>query len=196
MWWLARNRTRWLSRGFQGRKCEITTRASVKVEKGKKPLAEKAASRSKKKPSEKASKIETGSKASRLIIVESPTKAKMLGKWLSKSDYEITSSQGHVFDLPQSADQVPSEYKGKSWARIGIDLENGAYTPLYLILPSKVKVLASITELVHSLQPSLSEIILATDADREGESIAWHLARFLDHFLSSGSSSDVHLLQS
>jgi DNA topoisomerase-1 len=104
-----------------------------------------------------------------LVIVESPTKAKTISKFLSK-DYIVVSSMGHVRDLPSSAKEVPAKYKKEKWANLGVDIEN-SFAPLYVI-PDKKKKL--INELKAKLKDA-KEVILATDEDREGEAISWHL---------------------
>jgi DNA topoisomerase-1 len=70
-----------------------------------------------------------------LIIVESPAKARTIGKFLGR-DYVVESSIGHIRDLPSSADEIPAQYKKKSWARTGVDVENG-FTPLYIVPATK-----------------------------------------------------------
>jgi DNA topoisomerase I len=108
-----------------------------------------------------------------LVIVESPTKAKTIRNFLP-SDYRVEASMGHVRDLPSSAEEVPPIYKGKSWASFGVNIEND-FEPLYVIPKTKTKV---VSELKKALQ-NASELILATDEDREGESISWHLKEVL-----------------
>lgn len=112
-------------------------------------------------------------RSQKLVIVESPTKAKTIRKYLG-AGYRVEASMGHVRDLPASADEIPKEIKGKPWARIGVDIENG-YAPVYIVPPEKKKVVA---ELKRALAES-DELFLATDEDREGESIGWHLAQVL-----------------
>jgi DNA topoisomerase I len=108
-----------------------------------------------------------------LVIVESPTKARTIGKFLP-SGYEVKASMGHVRDLPSSADEIPAEFKGESWSKIGINvLEN--FEPLYVIPKDKKKI---VQELKTALK-NADELILATDEDREGESISWHLLQLL-----------------
>ena len=108
-----------------------------------------------------------------LVIVESPTKARTIRRFLP-SGYEVEASIGHVRDLPQTASDVPKKYKGESWARLGIDVENG-FTPLYVTPKGKSKI---VTELRKKLK-ECDELYLATDEDREGESISWHLVELL-----------------
>ena len=111
--------------------------------------------------------------AKKLVIVESPAKARTISKFLGK-DFVVESSIGHVRDLPATAADIPAAYKGESWARLGVDVEND-FKPLYVV-PKKKK--QQITKL-KGLLKNASELYLATDEDREGESIAWHLMEVL-----------------
>ncbi len=108
-----------------------------------------------------------------LVIVESPTKAKTIRKFLP-SNYQVEASMGHVRDLPASAAEIPKDYKDKPWARFGVDIEND-FAPLYIVPPGKKKY---VNQLKQALK-SASEIYIATDEDREGESIGWHLLEVL-----------------
>lgn len=110
---------------------------------------------------------------SKLVIVESPTKARTIRNYLPK-DYRVEASMGHIRDLPGSADEVPPEYKNREWANLGVNVDND-FEPLYVIPKSKEKV---VKELKSALK-GVDELILATDEDREGESISWHLAQLL-----------------
>ena len=105
----------------------------------------------------------------RLVIVESPTKARSLAGILG-SGYVIESSRGHVRDLPTGAADVPAKYKGEKWARTGVNVDND-FEPLYVVSPDKK---STIKELKAKLA-GVDELFLATDEDREGEAIAWHL---------------------
>ena len=105
----------------------------------------------------------------RLVIVESPTKATKIAGYLG-SDYIVESSRGHVRDLPTSASEVPAKYKGEKWARTGVDVDNN-FQPIYVVSPDKK---ATIKDLKAKLA-GVDELLLATDGDREGEAIAWHL---------------------
>ncbi|MDT7581777.1 MAG: topoisomerase, partial [Pseudonocardiales bacterium] len=105
----------------------------------------------------------------RLVIVESPTKAKKIAPYLG-SGYIVESSVGHIRDLPRGAADVPAKYKGESWARLGVDVDN-QFAPLYVVTPEKK---SKVSELRDALK-SVDELLLATDPDREGEAIAWHL---------------------
>lgn len=109
----------------------------------------------------------------RLVIVESPTKATKIASYLGDG-YIVESSRGHIRDLPTGAAEVPAKYKGEKWARTGVDVENG-FEPLYVVAAEK-------KAMVRSLKAALSsvdELLLATDGDREGEAIAWHLLQEL-----------------
>lgn len=108
-----------------------------------------------------------------LVIVESPAKARTLSRFLG-DDYRVEASYGHVRDLPESASEVPKEIKGKSWGRLGVDTD-GEFTPYYVVPADKRK---HVQALKAALKDA-SEVILATDPDREGESISWHLKQIL-----------------
>ena len=108
-----------------------------------------------------------------LVIVESPTKAKTIRRFLPNG-YVVDSSMGHIRDLPASAKEIPARYKKESWANLGIDVEHD-FEPLYVIPGSKKKV---VKQLKQELKEA-DELILATDEDREGEGIAWHLIEVL-----------------
>ena len=109
----------------------------------------------------------------KLVIVESPTKAKTIGGYLPK-DYIVKASMGHIRDLPASAAEIPAKAKGESWARLGVNVEDD-FDPLYVIPDKKKKVVAELKEALKKAD----EVILATDEDREGESIGWHLRETL-----------------
>src|SRR4249920_2749292 len=108
-----------------------------------------------------------------LVIVESPAKARTLARFLGNK-YRVEASYGHIRDLPESAAEVPAEIKGKSWVRLGVDTD-GDFTPYYVVPADKKK---NVTALKAALKDA-SEVILATDPDREGESISWHLKEVL-----------------
>ena len=109
----------------------------------------------------------------RLVIVESPTKARKLAGYLGSS-YVVESSRGHIRDLPRAAADVPAKYKSEPWARLGVNVDN-EFEPLYIVSPEKK---STVTEL-KGLLKDVDELYLATDGDREGEAIAWHLLETL-----------------
>jgi DNA topoisomerase I len=113
------------------------------------------------------------SKYKALVIVESPAKARKISGYLG-SDYKVLASMGHVRDLPNGAAEIPKAVKSEPWSRIGINVDS-EFEPLYIIPKGKKKV---VDELKASLKQS-DELILATDEDREGESIGWHLVELL-----------------
>ena len=108
-----------------------------------------------------------------LVIVESPTKAKTIGKFLGSS-YEVLASYGHIRDLPNSASEIPAALKKEKWTRLGIHIED-KFQPLYIIPDAKKD---RVKDLKKSLE-NASIVYLATDEDREGESISWHLLEVL-----------------
>jgi DNA topoisomerase-1 len=108
-----------------------------------------------------------------LVIVESPAKAKTLGRYLG-ANYRVEASYGHIRDLPESAADVPKEIKAKEWGRMGVDVDDD-FTPYYVVPDDKKKQVAHL----KSALKDASEVLLATDPDREGESISWHLAQVL-----------------
>jgi len=110
---------------------------------------------------------------STLVIVESPTKARTIRNYLP-SDYRVEASMGHVRDLPQSASEIPASVKGEKWAQLGVNV-GADFEPLYVVPQDKKKV---VKELKEALKQA-DELLLATDEDREGESISWHLLQLL-----------------
>ena len=111
----------------------------------------------------------------RLVVVESPTKARTIRNFLPRDGYQIEASMGHIRDLPASAKEIPSDVKGEDWARLGVKVNEG-FEPLYVI-PSRKK------DVVKQLRDALvdaDELFIATDEDREGESIGWHLVEVLN----------------
>eukprot|EP00741_Cyanophora_paradoxa_P004682 tig00000823_g4544.t1 len=119
-----------------------------------------------------AEKRAGGGKA--LVIVESPTKAKTISKFLPKGRYVVQACYGHIRDLPKTAKDVPAEAKGTAWGTLGVNVE-ADFEPLYIVPAEKKKVLG---ELRRELKEA-DELILATDEDREGEAISWHLCDVL-----------------
>lgn len=105
----------------------------------------------------------------KLVIVESPTKARTIKGFLPPG-YEVRDSRGHIRDLPNSASEVPDRYKKKEWAKLGINVKDD-FAPLYVVAPENRK---KVKELKQALQTA-DELIIATDEDREGESIGWHI---------------------
>ena len=112
--------------------------------------------------------------ANALVIVESPAKAKTIAGYLGK-EYDVDSSVGHIRDLPQNAADVPAAYKGEPWARLGVDTDND-FKPLYVVNKGKKDVVANLRKKMKAAD----ELYLATDEDREGEAIAWHLLEVLN----------------
>ena len=108
-----------------------------------------------------------------LVVVESPAKARKISGFLG-SDYCVRASMGHVRDLPSSASEIPKSVKKEPWATLGVNVEQ-EFQPLYIIAKGKKK---TVDEL-KSLMKQSEELILATDEDREGESIGWHLVQLL-----------------
>ena len=108
-----------------------------------------------------------------LVIVESPAKARTIAGMLGP-DFVVESSVGHIRDLPRGADEIPAAYKGEEWSRLGVDVDNG-FKPLYVVSPEKKSVVANLKRQLKQAD----ELYLATDEDREGESIAWHLYEVL-----------------
>jgi DNA topoisomerase-1 len=124
-----------------------------------------------------ASRAASGRKAGtgiKLVIVESPTKARMIGGFLG-SGYVVEASSGHIRDLPRNAADVPAAHKGEAWARLGVDTEHD-FEPLYVISPDRKQKVSQLKALLKDAD----ELYLATDEDREGEAIAWHLVETLN----------------
>lgn len=108
-----------------------------------------------------------------LVIVESPAKAKTIGKYLG-AGYTVEASVGHVRDLPQGAAQIPAKYKGEKWANLGVNVEKD-FEPIYVVSPGKSKQI----KLLKDQLKKADTLYLATDEDREGEAISWHLLELL-----------------
>jgi len=108
-----------------------------------------------------------------LVIVESPAKAKTISGYLGDG-YIVESSIGHIRDLPARAAEIPKKYKSEKWARMGIDVDNG-FKPIYVVSEQKKEHVKKLKKLLENA----SELLLATDEDREGEAIAWHLLEVL-----------------
>ena len=114
-----------------------------------------------------------GSNKKYLVIVESATKAKKIQPYLG-NDYIVEASVGHIRDLPRGAADIPAKYKKEPWARLGVDTDHG-FAPLYVVSPDKKKKVADLKAKLKLVD----ELLLATDPDREGEAIAWHLLEVL-----------------
>ena len=112
----------------------------------------------------------TGTK---LVIVESPAKAKTIGGYLGKG-YTVEASIGHIRDLPRNAKDVPAAYKGQPWASLGVNID-ADFEPIYVVSPDRKDQVSKLKQLVKEAD----EVYLATDEDREGEAIAWHLQQTL-----------------
>lgn len=109
-----------------------------------------------------------------LIIVESATKARTIAGYLG-SGYRVESSQGHIRDLPNNAKQIPARYRKERWAKDwGVDVDRD-FRPLYVVPPESRKIVQTLKRRLAEA----SELYLATDEDREGEAIAWHLEQVL-----------------
>ena len=108
-----------------------------------------------------------------LVIVESPTKVKKIGQYLGKN-YKVMASMGHIRDLPAKAAEIPAKYKQESWSTLGVDVDHD-FAPLYVVSPMRKKQVKELKE----ASKNISELIIATDLDREGESIGWHLVQLL-----------------
>jgi DNA topoisomerase-1 len=106
---------------------------------------------------------------SKLVIVESPNKVKSIASYLG-DEYVVDSSVGHIRDLPRGADEVPKAYSDKPWARLGVNIDGG-FEPIYVVGSDKKKQITKLKKLLKGAD----ELVLATDEDREGEAIAWHL---------------------
>ncbi|MEN3533540.1 type I DNA topoisomerase [Microbispora sp. ZYX-F-249] len=109
----------------------------------------------------------------RLVIVESPAKAKTIAGYLGRG-YIVESSIGHIRDLPEKADDIPEKYKSEAWARLGVNVDH-EFEPLYVVNPDKKSQVSKLKQLLKEAD----ELYLATDEDREGEAIAWHLREVL-----------------
>jgi DNA topoisomerase I len=117
--------------------------------------------------------VPSSAKSTRLVIVESPAKAKTISGYLGPG-YVVEASLGHVRDLPAGAKQVPERYKKEPWAYLGVDVDHD-FTPVYIVNPDRSKHVSKL----RSLLKDAGELYLATDEDREGEAIAWHLVETL-----------------
>ena len=109
-----------------------------------------------------------------LVIVESPAKARKIGEYLGR-DYTVLASVGHIRDLPAKAAEIPPEFKKEPWATLGVNV-TAQFEPLYVVPTEKKKIIKELKDAMKDVD----ELILATDEDREGESIGWHLAKVLN----------------
>lgn len=109
----------------------------------------------------------------KLVIVESPAKAATIKRFLG-GDYEVAASFGHIRDLPRSAKEIPARLRSKSWGRLGVDVD-GDFEPVYVVPAESKKHITALRKKARGAE----ELILATDEDREGESISWHLLKVL-----------------
>ncbi|MEE8435993.1 MAG: DNA topoisomerase, partial [bacterium] len=109
-----------------------------------------------------------------LVIVESPTKARTISQFVNDEEFIVESSIGHIRDLPESASEIPEEFRGTPLARLSIDVDN-QFKPLYIIPADKKKQVAKLKALLKDAD----RLYLATDEDREGEAISWHLKEVL-----------------
>ncbi len=114
-----------------------------------------------------------GNGARRLVIVESPAKARTIAGYLGK-DYVVESSIGHIRDMPGSAADIPDRLKKEPWARLGVNID-ADFEPLYVVNADKRQQVSKLKQLLKDAD----ELLLATDEDREGEAIAWHLVEEL-----------------
>ena len=108
-----------------------------------------------------------------LVIVESPTKAKTIRRFLPPN-YEVLASMGHVRDLPKGAAEIPASLKKEKWSKLGVNTQEN-FEPIYVIPKDKKKIVKDIKDALKGA----TELLLATDEDREGESISWHLMNIL-----------------
>ena len=109
----------------------------------------------------------------KLVIVESPAKARTISAYLG-DDFVVESSIGHIRDLPTSAKEIPEKFRKEPWARLGVDVDHG-FEPLYVVDSGKKSTVSQLRKRLANAD----ELLLATDEDREGEAIAWHLLEVL-----------------
>jgi DNA topoisomerase-1 len=121
----------------------------------------------------KSTKTNSGAARNALVIVESPAKARTISKYLGRG-YTVEASIGHIRDLPQGAKQIPAQYKSEPWSNLGVNVHDN-FTPIYIIPPGKSKQI----KLLKDRLKSADALYLATDEDREGEAISWHLLEVL-----------------
>lgn len=138
-----------------------------------KAVTAKAAAPAKAATSKPAASRRNGGGGGTLVIVESPTKARTIRGFLP-AGYRVEASMGHVRDLPGDAKSIPAKYKDQEWARLGVNVDND-FAPLYIVPADKKGVVRDL----KSALDEADELLLATDEDREGESISWHLLEVL-----------------
>ena len=109
-----------------------------------------------------------------LVIVESPAKARTIEKYLGPG-YQVEASIGHIRDLPSGRKEMPEELKQEEWANLGVNVNDG-FKPVYVVPPDKKSHVSKLKKLVKESK----ELYLATDEDREGEAISWHLHEVLN----------------
>ncbi len=117
----------------------------------------------------KADEAAAGNGRRRLVIVESPAKARTIAGYLGKG-YVVESSIGHIRDMPDKAAEIPTKYRKEAWSRLGVDVDHD-FEPLYVVNADKRQQVSKLKQLLKDAD----ELLLATDEDREGEAIAWHL---------------------
>jgi len=160
-------------------KAKAASRPAPKAKATPKP-APKPAAKAKAKPAKAAPARSAPTRSRRapgggkvLVIVESPTKARTIKGFLPQG-YKVEASMGHVRDLPGDAKSIPAKFKDQEWARLGVNVEND-FEPLYVVPTDKKRVVADLRAAVQHAD----QLLLATDEDREGESISWHLLELL-----------------
>src|ERR1700746_840729 len=108
-------------------------------------------------------------RGTKLVIVESPSKARTIAGYLGQG-YVVESSVGHIRDMPDSAAEIPAKYRGEPWARLGVNVDDN-FEPLFVVHSDKRQQVSKL----KSLLKDADELLLATDEDREGEALTWHL---------------------
>jgi DNA topoisomerase-1 len=134
-----------------------------------KTKAASTAAKAKSGGAKKASAAAGNGHGTKLVIVESPSKARTIAGYLG-SGYVVESSVGHIRDMPDSAAEIPAKYRGEPWARLGVNVDDN-FQALYVVHADKRQQVSKL----KSLLKDADELLLATDEDREGEAIAWHL---------------------
>lgn len=160
-------------RALKELKEEMATKKKKAASSGKKSSADKNEGSKAGAKDAAASSSSASSSGRKLVIVESPTKAKTIRKFLPKN-FVVEACVGHIRDLPASAKEIPEKYKKEKWASLGINVDNN-FEPLYVVPSKKAKVIKSLKDELKKAD----ELILATDEDREGESISFHLVEVL-----------------